>query len=121
MSETDPLARKEAQVMDKQNPYTPLDTSGFSEALRERTYDPAALIGWARRYNGYKRLGANPGALNKVLSPLVEEIATSGKIPEWQESTSCAGWRSGGFASPPITKLPNMHWTMTCSSPLSTR
>lgn len=69
--------------MDKRNPYTPLDTSSFSDPLRDRTYDPAALLRWAHRYNGDKRLGASPSGLNKVLSPLVEEIATSGKIPEW--------------------------------------
>ncbi|WP_239252995.1 MULTISPECIES: hypothetical protein [Mycobacterium] len=63
--------------------YTPLDTSGFCEALRDRTFDPRALIAWARRYDGYKRLGGSPSALVKVLDPLVEEIAASGKIPEW--------------------------------------
>lgn len=52
-----------------------LDTSAFCEALRERTFDPAALIDWAHGYNGYHRLGSGPSALVKVLTPLVEEIA----------------------------------------------
>ena len=66
--------------MADQHSYTSLDASGFSEALRDKTFDPDALMRWAQRYHGYERLGTG---LPKVLGPLVEEIDATGKIPVW--------------------------------------
>lgn len=63
--------------------YKPIDTTGFSPALRNRTYDGKAVIAWALSYNGYKRLGAGSSELVAVLRPLMEDISTSGRVPEW--------------------------------------
>lgn len=72
--------RRRERLAERDDDRTQGDISRLAASLRAREFDGKKLIDWAQRYNGYERLGSE---IVKVLSPLQNDIESSGRIPEW--------------------------------------